>query len=191
MGYAKFRDTLKQGGVEIDEVEAKRIVYLYRNKYPAIKKLWTRCDAVIKDMIGGRSGNISDMLDYDAEGIVLPNGMKIKYNGLLAKEQGFVYVSGVSRTGVPTVANIYGGKVVENIVQALARIVITEQMVAIGQQYHVVFQVHDEIIIYSPEATATIAQQDIERVMSTPPSWVEDLPIACESDIGNNYGECK
>ena len=45
---------------------------------------------------------------------------------------------------------IYGGKVTENIVQALARIVVAEQMVSIGQTYHVAFQVHDEIIIVVP-----------------------------------------
>jgi len=88
-------------------------------------------------------------------------------------------------------ANIYGGKVVENIIQALARIVITDQMVAIGSAYHVVFQVHDEIIIAAKSELAALAQQAMERVMSTPPLWASTIPIACESAIGDNYGECK
>ena len=86
---------------------------------------------------------------------------------------------------------IYGGKVVENIIQALARIVITEQMVEIGQKHKVVFQVHDEIIVSAGTEEAQAVQQDMERVMSCAPSWATDLPVACESDIGDNYGECK
>jgi DNA polymerase len=86
---------------------------------------------------------------------------------------------------------IYGGKVVENIVQALARIVVAEQMVAVGQSYPVTFQVHDELIICVPCKDVNEAQQLVERRMSTAPSWAKDLPVACESGIGANYGEAK
>jgi DNA polymerase len=86
---------------------------------------------------------------------------------------------------------IYGGKVTENVVQALARIVVSEQMASIGQSYHVVFQVHDEVIICAPAADETHARQLVERRMSTAPSWAKDLPVACESGVGYNYGDAK
>jgi DNA polymerase len=84
---------------------------------------------------------------------------------------------------------IYGGKVTENLVQALARIVVAEQMAAIGQHYHVAFQVHDEIIITAPETDTSNAEQLLVRIMSTPPVWAAGLPVACESGIADNYGE--
>jgi DNA polymerase len=84
---------------------------------------------------------------------------------------------------------VYGGKATENLIQAMARIVIADQMTVIGQKYHVAFQVHDEIIIVAPEANGAEAQAELERVMSTPPKWAPDLPVACESGMAKNYGE--
>jgi DNA polymerase len=84
---------------------------------------------------------------------------------------------------------IYGGKVTENLIQALARIVVAEQMAKIGQHYHVAFQVHDEIIITAPAEEATHAQQLLEGIMSTPPVWCPDLPVACESGVATTYGD--
>lgn len=204
MGHVKFRETLKLGGITIDEAEAKRIVYLYRDTYPMIVKLWTLCDGVIKDMVAGRSGVVCNILPYSIDGIVLPNGMVLRYHALRATENGFGYINDnrgfrkltariVAGTEPDTVpwTNIYGGKVVENIVQALARIIVSEQMTAISQWYQVIFQVHDENIICVPDAEALVAQQVMERCMSAPPSWAPDLPVACESAIGDNYGECK
>jgi len=203
MGFIKFTDTLKQGGVDIHEGEAKRIVYLYRDKHPMIVALWTRCDNVLSDMIAGQQGVIGGFIGYGPEGIELPNGMLLKYNALRSDEDGFEYISDARafRKFIETKvsgkretiawANIYGGKVTENLIQALARIVITDQMTAVGQHYHVVFQVHDEIIISTSSEGADAAQQVVEEIMSTPPSWATTLPIACESAVGDNYGECK
>ena len=203
MGYVKFRDTLAQGQVIIDEYEAKRIVHLYRSTYPQITKLWDRCDYVLMDMVNGQEGMIGDLLPYDTDGIKLPNGMMLKYTELRSHPNGFEYIADarqfrklvvekvskaeqdISRT------HIYGGKVVENFIQALARIIITDQMVTIGQHYQVLFQVHDENIIHCLEEEAPAAQQLMESVMSQPPAWAPDLPIACESGVGDNYGECK
>ena len=86
---------------------------------------------------------------------------------------------------------IYGGKVTENIVQALARIVVAEQMASIGKTYPVAFQVHDEVIITVPKLESNTARELVEKKMSRPPSWANDLPVACESGIGYNYGEVK
>ena len=204
MGHVKFREMVKlQAGIEIDEAEAKRVVYLYRDTYPMIKQLWTRCDTLLADMTNGQSGATS-VISYTPEGITLPNGMVLRYNALRATDNGFDYinnaqvfrkyiaakVSGADRSAIAR-TNIYGGKVVENIIQALARIVITDQMVDIGQRHHVVFQVHDEIIVNAVTSEAQTVQQDVEHVMSTPPSWAATLPVACESAVGDNYGECK
>ena len=208
MGHVKFRNTLAlgQGGisVDIDENEAQRIVRLYRQKNHKIVSLWKNCGHALGVMLSGGSGNLNDIVSYDADGILLPNGLRIKYNALRQTPDGFEYIND-ARTFKKLVkarvttgeqisidwTRIYGGKVTENVVQALARIVVAEQMAAVGQSYQVAFQVHDEVIISVPVEDQTRAQEFIERKMSTPPRWAKDLPVACESGVGYNYGDAK
>jgi DNA polymerase I-like protein with 3'-5' exonuclease and polymerase domains len=214
MGSIKFEDTLKRGSPSIkgntdaaviDDVEAKRIVYYYRSKFAAIKGLWSECDHMLTDMVAGRSGVLRGFLSYTPDGIKLPNDMLIRYNGLCQGEDGYQYLSH-PRDVRKHIANrfltgdfhkinwtnIYGGKVTENIVQALARIVVSEQATAIKEAgYPVVLQVHDENVCVPVLSQVNSAQQVMENVMSTPPSWATDLPVACESAVGGNYGECK
>jgi len=79
---------------------------------------------------------------------------------------------------------------VENVVQALARIVVGEQMLAINERYRVVLTVHDAAVIVVPEAVKDEAMSFIIEKMSTPPSWATTLPVACEAKYGHSYGEC-
>jgi DNA polymerase len=213
MGAIKFRDALAlgQGGikVEIDEHTARNIVQLYRNKNHRIAMFWNRCTRVLGDLELGREGQVllmKSMLPYKDNSIILPNGLSIQYPLLLrnASGEGLFYISdgrtyrkavvakltGESTEGLPWV-RIYGGKVTENIVQALARIVVTGQMVAIAKRYKIVLQVHDEVVCCVDEAEAEEAKAFIMQCMSTPPSWAPDLPVACEADIGSNYGDAK
>lgn len=208
MGAEKFRNTLALGmgglKVEIDENEAKRIVYLYRDKNHRITALWQRCQSALSEILAARTGKISEYVLYDRDGILLPNKLRIQYPALNHTDNQFRYISDSrtyrkimkARVTGETIPHnnwtyIYGGKVVENIVQALARIVVAEQMVSLGQSYHVSFQVHDELIICVPVDDVKDARQLIERKMSTAPVWAKDLPVACESGVGDNYGEAK
>jgi DNA polymerase len=80
---------------------------------------------------------------------------------------------------------------VENITQAVARIVVAEQMAKIGRRYPVALQVHDEVVCVVPEEQADACKEYMVKVMSTPPKWAPDLPVACEADVGLNYGDSK
>lgn len=213
MGSFKFRDTLAlgMGGIKVDisEREASRIVYLYRDRNPSIAVLWNRCNAALAKIIAGEEFSLSSALPSlvtAPDGIKLPNGFFIRYPMLtqLPEQSGYGYAGDarvfrevvkarVLRAPWPLdkFINIYGGKVTENIVQALARIVVAEQMAAIGRRYKVVLQVHDEVVILCDEAEVEEAKAYMMQVMSTPPSWAPDLPVACEADHGPNYGECK
>ncbi|HET6497507.1 MAG TPA: DNA polymerase, partial [Coriobacteriia bacterium] len=84
---------------------------------------------------------------------------------------------------------IYGPKMVENCVQALAALLIREQMVDIGVKFRVVLQVHDEIVVAVPKDQAEGARAWIEQCMVTPPTWASGLPVACESGVAVNYGD--
>lgn len=208
MGAVKFRNTLAlgQGGitVEVEENEAERIVRLYRQKNHKIVSLWGRCNTALQRIVSGGTIDIGQGISCDHRGITLPNKLLIQYPALRAQQNGFEYISD-ARTFRKVIKDkvlgnevlesswtkIYGGKVTENVVQALARIVIAEQMATIGRLYKVVLQVHDEIVVCVNEADVDTVRADIERIMSTPPKWAQDLPVACESGVGYNYGDAK
>ena len=207
MGAEKFRRTLEIGqagiSVKIDINEAERIVRLYRQKNWKIVQFWQKCGNALKDILYGGENELHPQVRYDKKGIRLPNGFYIQYPALRETASGFMYISDARTyqkalkdrvlTGSPPEdiawTKVYGGKVTENIVQALAAIVIREQMAAVGQHHHVAFQVHDEIIITSPADTADAAEQKLVAVMSTPPKWAPDLPVACESGKASTYGD--
>ena len=126
------------------------------------------------------------------DGIRLPNGLYIKYPNLRRVEtngkQELVYDT---RKGKATVPNrIYGGKVVENVCQALARIIIGEQMLQIAKKYKVVMTVHDAVACIVPEAEAQTGQEYVEMCMRMRPKWALELPLNCESGVAKTYGEC-
>jgi len=211
-GAAKLRDTLKRGqgdiSVDLTEDEAQDIVDIYRRKNHHIVKLWGECGYALSSMVAGRKGRIGTLLSYDPEGIIMPNTMKLRYHGLHATDRQFTYIqdrrmfdramkarlagdkSDVGSDLIPGQTRIYGGKVTENVVQALARIVVSGQMLAIRDAgYHVAFQVHDENVCVVPEDQAEQAQKDIEEIMSTAPAWAPDLPVACEIGMADTYGD--
>lgn len=204
MGAEKFRKTLALSKITIDEHEAERIVRLYRQKYWKIVQLWQTCNQILKDMAGNRNGMLKEVISYDKDGIMLPNKLRITYPALRQTKDGFQYindartyrkaikdrVTGGNLDDLPWV-KIYGGKVTENIVQALAGIIVRWQMTLIGQAGHfVAFQVHDENVCVVPIDTAEAAETEIIKIMSTPPAWAPDLPVACESGRADNYGDC-
>jgi DNA polymerase len=211
-GAAKLRDTLKRGqgdiSVDLTEDEAQDIVDIYRRKNHHIVKLWGECGYALSSMVAGRKGRIGTLLSYDPEGIIMPNTMKLRYHGLHATDRQFTYIqdrrmfdramkarlagdtSVVGSDLIPGQTRIYGGKVTENVVQALARIVVSGQMLAIRDAgYHVAFQVHDENVCVVPEDQAEQAMKDIVELMSTPPTWAPDLPVACEAGVADTYGD--
>ena len=207
MGAEKFRRTLEigQGGINvvIDINEAERIVRLYRQKNWKIVQFWQKCGAALKDMLYGGENALHPQVRYDKRGIRMPNGFYVQYPALRETANGFMYISDARTyqkaikdrvlTGAPpddtAWTRIYGGKVTENIVQALAALVIREQMAAAGLHFKVAFQVHDEIIVAVPEDNALADQAKLEALMSVAPKWAPDLPVACESGMAANYGD--
>jgi DNA polymerase len=195
-GAPKFREMLRtEGGVVVDEDEAQRVVTLYRRKYPAIPRLWRTCGLALQGMVLGRSGEIHPQLPYSTRGIKLPSGFYLPYNELQQIDGEFRYISDAReyrkfKAGDATAKwkKIYGGAMTENICQALAAIIIREQLVSIGRQYKTVLQVHDEIVVVVPANEADAAAKSVAQIMATAPKWAPGLPLACEFGISETYG---
>jgi DNA polymerase len=188
MGADKFQTQLLGFGTDVSLAECNRIIDVYRKTYPQIPQLWKQAGRCLDAMIRGNINTIGvrpNALSIDAEnGFLLPNGYFLQYHGLSKSGTEYVYKS---RTGY---TRIYGGKVVENLCQALARCVIGEQMVRMSKKYRVVLTVHDAVACIVPEAEALEAQKYIESCMRWTPEWATELPLNCESGIGKSYGEC-
>jgi DNA polymerase len=211
MGAEKFKATLAIGQaglrVNIELDEARRIVQLYRSKNHKIAAFWNRCNTALTHLVSKRDFALVEhtpAIELIDDGIKLPNGLAIRYPLLTNANDGYAYAADarVYREAVKDrvlgkdlntdkFIRVYGGKVTENLVQALARIVVAEQMIKIGERYKVVLQVHDEVVILCDKEEVDEAKAYMLEVMSTPPTWAPDLPVACEADHGENYGECK
>jgi DNA polymerase len=196
MGAPKFQAQLKNFGVEISLDEAKRIIDTYRLTYPKIVELWKDAGVALKAILQkqqtslGRDGLLSVQGE---DGIILPNGLRLKYPNLrlYENEEGKTEIVYDTKKGKATIPNrIYGGKVIENVCQALARIIIGEQMLRIAKKYRVVMTVHDAIAIVVPEAEAEAAKEYVELCMRLRPKWALELPLNCEAGYGTSYGDC-
>lgn len=193
MGAKKFQAQLKTFGVEIEEGEAQHIIDVYRKTYAKIPELWKlagRClDAIHQKKACNMKLDGVIEFDHTRKGFLLPSGLWQRYETLeqvIDSEGGTQYEYKTRRGAV----KLYGGKVVENLCQALARCVIAEQMVRIAKRYRVVLTVHDAVACIAPEAEAQEAQKYVEECMGWRPKWAQTLPLNCESGIGKSYGEC-
>ena len=83
-----------------------------------------------------------------------------------------------------------GPFIVHNCVQALARIIIGEQMLKIAARCQVVLTVHDSVVCVVPVAEVNESLAFITETMSTAPSWAAGLPVTCETKYSESYGEC-
>tara|TARA_R100000995_G_C3478012_1_gene122099 strand:+ start:81 stop:1934 length:1854 start_codon:yes stop_codon:yes gene_type:complete len=206
MGAKRFQVQLKNFGVELDEDECQRIIDIYRTTYLDIPYLWYDAGDCLSAIMKDKDSKFGkdDLLAVEGhKGIRLPNGLYIKYPNL--REQTVkiaatkdnpaesytetIYDTKKGRTLMTT--RIYGGKVIENVCQALARIVIGEQLLQVARKYKVVMTVHDAIGCIVPEEEVKQGMAYVEKCMKIRPTWAKDLPLDCEGGVGNSYGECQ
>ncbi|HMA77546.1 MAG TPA: DNA polymerase, partial [Candidatus Paceibacterota bacterium] len=189
MGAARFQAQLAGIGIELSLDECRHIVDVYRSTKPQVKQLWNSGNRMLAAMIGGdtsfrfgREGVVT--VEPSRQRIILPNSLPLSYHTLRYTDNQFEYKS---RYGWN---KIYGGKVVENVIQALARCIVAWQLVQIHKRYKAVITVHDSVVSCVRIEELDEAKQYIEQVMRTAPSWAEGVPLNCESGVGRIYGEC-
>ena len=194
-GWSKLQQTLKIAtGLNLDESECQRLVKVYREVNDKVIQLWKTCDEALRDMSAWPNDKQPYYLDtkkallVTPKGIQLPNGLYIYYPGLTwdisESKSKYIYKS---RRGM---ISIWGGSVVENVIQALARIIVGEQMLEINKKYRPVLTVHDAVVCVVLETEVDEALSFITTTMSSPPLWATGLPVACEAHYGASYGDC-
>ena len=191
VGWKKLQATLKTSAtpVVVSDEEAATIITTYRETYPQIPKLWKAAQKSLGAIVDNKSapfGRDGVLFVEGEKGIRLPNGLYLRYPNMRRTDEGFAYDGKKGKNTFPK--NIYGGAAVENVCQALARIIIGEQMLSISRKYKVAMTVHDSVVAVVPEGEVLIAQENIELFMRMRPSWALELPLNCEAHHGKTYG---
>lgn len=188
MGADKFEMTLKANKISLESGQAKDIVMTYRNTYAQIRDYWRLCEQALHSSLNTASiGNRFGPLFIGPQSLYLPNQLALQYKDLIfTPQQGFQYKRG-KRT-----VYAYGGSITENIVQALARIIITDAMLRIEKKYpdyRIVLTVHDEIIIVADDNNPKEKMDNIIKEMCIAPDWCPDIPLEAEGGYAENYSK--
>ena len=187
MGAHKFSIQLKTFGVEISDEEAARIIRVYRETYGRIPNLWKEANRALEAISNRQTTQVGchpQALSLTASGFLLPNKLVLGYTDLRKDGDEYSYASRRGRV------KIYGGKIVENLCQALARCIIGEQMLRISKKYRVALTVHDAVMVVVKDEDKEDAMRYVAECMSWRPSWAQDLPLACEIGVGKTYSDC-
>ena len=174
--------------VIMHSVCAKRIIERYRDAASPVVDLWNLCDELLLASLYGGKEYTHKFLKFAKERIVLPSGMALRY-----PEIGFEIDAKQRRQWYygPDKKKLYGAKLVENFVQAVARCVMTDGMLRIQNRYPCVLTVHDEAVALVPTSEVVEAEKWIFAQMVKPPSYMPDIPLAADSGAGARYGEAK
>ena len=175
-------------GGSIPEDELQSVVDQWREANPRVVKLWRTCEMAAKTAIQEhRTVRILRGIEFSYINrnlfIKLPSGRKLCYWDTRLKQDDYtgrlsiVYMGVNQETKQWGETETYGGKLVENIVQATARDCLAVAMTRVSSlDYKIVMHVHDEMIVDVP-STDTEAPGKITAIMAQPIDWAEGLPL--------------
>lgn len=200
MGWAKFMESAASYGIDLDEPFARRVVDTYRRKFWQVKQLWWDTEeAAIQAVREPGSeiveGRITWFVDDRFLYAQLPSGRRLAYADPEVRlrstpwgEKDHLTFMGVDTyTRQWTRQHTYGGSLVENLTQAVARDVMADAMVRIEgtMDYRIVLSVHDELIAEAPLGYGSVSE--FEALLTQVPRWGTGLPIGAEGWVGTRY----
>jgi DNA polymerase len=205
-GVGAFQTMARGYGVKIPDKQADELKLAWRKSNPKIKTFWYALeDAAIQAVEEPNTVVHVNKIAYRKEGSFLfcrlPSGRTLTYpyprlkdkkmpwtdmHGEPVYRQAIVYRGTDPLTKAWTDQDFYGGLAAENVTQAVARDILAEGITRCeANGYPVVLHVHDEIVTEVPKDYGSI--EELERMMSTPPPWAPDLPLAAEGWRGSRY----
>ena len=193
-GWSTFiRIAKNMGGVDMEEDEARAVVQKWRLDYIDIVRGWKKCENALEYASNGQKVAIDpwEMCHTTQSGIMLPSGRKIDYPNLRRGEHNgrAVWKFGDGRH----LSFLSGGKVDENLVQAIARDILAENSAEITRQTGIypALLVHDERVDIVKENKAEEHLATMNEIMRTPPKWWPELAVWSEGSHGESYGDAK
>jgi len=197
---ADIPHTCTDGELLIHCVASKAIIDIYRRTAQPVVSFWEMCQEMMsRCLINGEELSYKCIIFRKGE-IELPNGMKLLYPDL--REEPEKDADGKiikDKNGRPKVNWVYGedktklypGKITNNIIQGVARIVMTDGMLRVNKRYPVVMTVHDEFGIIAPDAEIEEAHELVYNTMITPPAYLPGIPLESEVGHAKRYGNAK
>lgn len=179
-GSIKFKTiALQQAKRRLDDFESQKAINIYRDGHKEVVKCWHYFGNVLRNMGRGLPPYNYGGVTIDGYRIYMPGGTFLDYTGLVWD------VNGDARIGDK---KIYGGLVVENIIQKLALIVVSEVMIRIEDKfkYKLATTTHDDVL-YVVCDTDKNALQNVLTEFKTAPEWCKDLPLGAEGFEGERY----
>lgn len=173
-------------------VSAKKIIDIYRSKAQPVVAFWQLCSDAILTCLSRGKEHPYKCIKFTKESIELPSGLSLRYPNLegVADNKGRIqWQYGGDDKNKPK--KLYGGKIVENIVQAVARCVMTDGMLRIQKRYPCVLTVHDEVVVLVPETEAVEAETWVHAQMVADPKYMSGIPLDAETGCAKRYGEAK
>lgn len=203
MGWRKFIESAKSYGIVLDDEMSQLVVRAYRQKMWRVVNLWNdteaaACEAAQNPGIPIDQGPVTWLMTEDKRFLYceLPSGRRLAFPFAQVKLVTTPWGDqklGLTFKGVNPVTRqwhtqkAYGGLLVENIVQAVARDLMAEAMLRAEQskRYEVVLSVHDELIGEADPTVGTVSE--FEQLMAECPDWAEGCPVAAEGWSGVRY----
>lgn len=200
MGFEKFKLTLKtKWNVEISEELAKKAVYAYREKHFSVKELWG--DLERASIAAVRSSgkvmklrNLQFLCKNKFLQIQLPSGRRLSYFEPRVKVEStkfglkevLSFLAVDSQTKQWRKESTYGGKLTENIVQAIARDIMVHAMKKLEEKgYPIILTVHDEIVSEIIKGKGSLVE--FLKIMSEVPNWAHGFPVKVEGWNDERY----
>jgi hypothetical protein len=182
--------------IALSDEEAERIVIGYRNKYSAIRSMWSRLGTYIHRMEQPGKGPETfyqlGPIIIGRQRVIGPGGLQMQYHNLHCIDGSeWVYESSGGAQH-----KLYGGKFLENNIQFLSRIAVMQAAVRLRKKLlpygcRLTHTSHDELdYIVRNDLVGTVSPI-IQSEMSASPSWAPDLPLRADIGVGQSYGECK
>lgn len=178
LGYNGGTGSLRAMGAEGTDEHLQILVNQWRRANPAIVTLWREMEDSFRN--GGPVGAFMSVEKDGADRLIrLPSGRAVVYHDLRGRwtekwGKRVQVISFADANGGRT--DTYGGRLVENVTQAVARDILAEALVRLHERgYPVVLHIHDEVGVQGDYSI-----EEIQNVLTEPPAWAEGLPIAAE-----------
>ena len=185
---ADIPHTCTDGELLIHCVASKAIIDIYRRTAQPVVSFWEMCTEMMsRCLINGEEMQYKCIIFRKGE-IELPNGMKLLYPDLRQikdedKKTHWVYGADATK--------LYAGKITNNIIQGVARIVMTDGMLRVQKRYPVKGTVHDELICVVPDEEVAEAKTWVLAQMTMEPSYLPGIPLNADGGAHRRYGLAK
>ena len=198
-GLVKYAEGM---GVKLSEGQSKEAVEAYRSSYARVKDCWYDCERKAMEAINHPSqafqvGKLTFKFAKDALWMRLPSGRLICWRDPKVEKQ--LTPWGAMRDGITVRSqntftrqwgrnNLIGSSIFQSAVQGTARDILAESTLALETAgFEVINLIHDEVLLIADEDKGEETLASVTEIMTTPPKWALDFPLAAEGWVGKRY----